>query len=70
MEARESALKPANLIKTSGYGSSVLSVFLLAAPSLKSAIESPWLLASLIAGMTTSIVGMAMRWYSYQIEKE
>jgi hypothetical protein len=52
----------AHQIKSNGYLISIASVFLLAIPSLKSAKEQPLLLACLIAGAATSILGMALRW--------
>jgi hypothetical protein len=52
----------AHQIKSNGYLISILSVFLLAIPSLKSAKEQPLLLACLIAGAATSILGMVLRW--------
>ncbi|HEY0311673.1 MAG TPA: hypothetical protein VGC56_04180 [Allosphingosinicella sp.] len=52
----------AHQIKSNGYLLSILSVFLLAIPSLKSAKEQPLLLACLIAGAATSILGMVLRW--------
>lgn len=57
-------------IKTVGYLTSTASVVLLAAPSAKTALEQPILAVALFAGMTTSIAGMALRWYSYRREKE
>jgi hypothetical protein len=52
----------AHQIKSHGYLVSIASVFLLAIPSLKSAKEQPLLLACLLAGAATSILGMALRW--------
>ena len=63
-------MKLPNRIKTGGYASSLVSVFLIAAPSWKSTIDSPLLMACLITGIATSITGMALRWYSYQIDTE
>jgi len=63
-------MKTDNLIKTSGYAVSTLSVVLLGIVSFKSASEHPLLLACLIGGMATSIVGMGLRWLSYQMDKE
>lgn len=56
-------------IKGTGYLVSSASVLLLAVPSLKSAFASPELLACLLAGMTTSIAGMALRWKSHRLEQ-
>lgn len=59
-------MKRANLIKTSGYGVSVLSVILLAAPSWKNATREPMLMLCVLLGMAASIIGMGLRWWSYQ----
>jgi hypothetical protein len=56
-------------VKGVGYLISILSVFLLAAGSLKTASQDPLLLLCLIAGMTTSIVGMGLRYWSYRREQ-
>ena len=61
-------MKPA-IIKTSGYLVSTLSVLLLAFVSWKSARENIWLMTALFAGAASSIVGMLLRWLSYQIEE-
>ena len=58
-----------NIIKTTGYLVSTLSVILLGILSLKAARESPVLMACLIGGMLCSMLGMALRWLSYQIDK-
>ena len=58
-----------NIIKTTGYLVSTLSVILLGMLSLKAARESPLLMACLIGGMLCSMLGMALRWLSYQIDK-
>jgi multisubunit Na+/H+ antiporter MnhG subunit len=56
-------------VKGVGYLISILSVFLLAAGSLKTASKDPLLLICLIAGMTSSIVGMALRYADYRREQ-
>jgi hypothetical protein len=56
-------------IKTTGYLISTLSVVLLALPAGKTAVEHPLLAVCLAGGVTTSICGMALRWYSYRKEK-
>jgi hypothetical protein len=56
-------------IKTTGYGISILSVFLLGAVSWQTASKSPLLAACLLVGATTSIIGMSFRWWSYEIEE-
>jgi len=58
-----------HFLKSLGYLVSVVSVLMLGAVSWKSASEHPLMLACLIGGMTTSIIGMALRWSSYVIEK-
>jgi hypothetical protein len=63
-------MKSSNLVKTSGYAVSTLSVVLLGIISFKSASEHPLLLACLIGGMATSVIGMGLRWLSYQMDKE
>ena len=57
------------VIKTLGYIVSTVSVVLLGIVSLKSASSNPLLAACLGLGMLSSIVGMALRWLSYQLEK-
>ncbi|TMJ14984.1 MAG: hypothetical protein E6G94_08250 [Alphaproteobacteria bacterium] len=56
-------------MKGFGYLISTLSVFLLAAGSFKNAVKEPLLLACLILGMATSILGMALRYLSYRREQ-
>jgi hypothetical protein len=53
-------------VKGFGYLVSTLSVLLLGTAAWKGASEEPLLLMCLIAGMTTSIVGMWLRYYSYR----
>lgn len=62
-------IRPA-LIKTSGYLVSIVSVVLLGVVSFKSAGRDPVLTVSLVGGMLTSVVGMALRWLSYEVEKK
>jgi hypothetical protein len=59
-----------NMIKTLGYLISSLSVLLLGIVSWKSAVENPTLLICLLAGMAGSVLGMVLRWMSYQVEKK
>jgi uncharacterized protein involved in exopolysaccharide biosynthesis len=56
-------------VKGTGYLISSISVFLLAVPALKSALERPLLLFCLIAGAILSIVGMFLRYLSHRREK-
>jgi hypothetical protein len=57
------------VLKTLGYLVSTVSVFLLAAPGWKSAMEHPPLLICMLAGMSASIGGMLLRWLSFRREQ-
>ena len=57
-------------MKGFGYLLSIFSVFLLAAGSFKNAAQDPVLLLCLLAGMATSIVGMALRYWSFRRERQ
>lgn len=59
-----------SIFKGLGYLTSILSVLLLGITAWKSASEDPLLLACLIGGMTTSILGMALRWHSHRLEQK
>jgi hypothetical protein len=63
-------MKTPALIKSSGYAVSTLSVIMLGIVSAKSASEHPLLLFCLIGGMVASVIGMALRWLSYQMEED
>ncbi|WP_340315633.1 hypothetical protein [Rhizorhabdus argentea] len=63
----EGALSP-SAIKTLGYVVSSVSVALLGLVSWKTASKEPLMSACLIAGMLASVVGMLLRWISYQRE--
>ena len=52
----------AHAIKGHGYLISILSVFLLAFPPLKSAKGDPLVLSCIAVGAILSILGMALRW--------
>jgi uncharacterized membrane protein YccC len=56
-------------VKGFGYLISILSVFLLAAGSIKNAAQDPLLLVCLLAGMATSIAGMVLRYLDYRREQ-
>ena len=56
-------------LKTFGYVISTVSVVLLALVSWPKAKDTPLLLACLIGGAVASIIGMACRWLSYEIEQ-
>jgi hypothetical protein len=56
-------------IRTIGYGVSVLSVLLLALVSWKNAASNPLLAVCLFGGASTSMIGMALRWWSYEREE-
>lgn len=53
-----------------GYLVSTVSVLLLGIVAWKGASEQPLLLACLIAGMTTSVLGMTLRWISHRVEQK
>lgn len=55
-------------IKTGGYAISCVSVLLLGLTAWQGA-QKAGLTPALILGMVTSIVGMACRWFSYEVEK-
>lgn len=59
-----------SLLKGSGYFISMISVFLLAIVSASAARKSPLLLACLAAGVTTSIIGMLLRWHAHRVEQQ
>jgi len=61
------ALSP-SAIKTLGYLISSLSVALLGLVSWKMASKDPLMSGCLIAGMLASVIGMLLRWISYQRE--
>jgi hypothetical protein len=52
-----------------GYAISFASVMLLAVVSWKNASTNPLLAACLFGGVVTSMLGMGLRWYSYEIEE-
>jgi hypothetical protein len=56
-------------IKTIGYAISVVSVVLLAIVSWKNATTDPLLAICLFGGASTSMIGMGLRWWSYEIEE-
>jgi len=53
------------VLKLVGYLASCVSVICLGMVAWSSAAENPLMLALLIAGMATSIVGMLIRFWSY-----
>ena len=55
-------------MKGVGYSISIVSVFLLAAPTWKNAWADPTLRACLVLGMVASIVGMLLRWMAARRE--
>lgn len=57
------------MLKTIGYLISIVSVVLLALVSWPKAKDSPLLIACLIGGALTSMIGMFCRWLSYEIEE-
>ena len=56
-------------IKTIGYAISVASVVMLAIVSWKNAATNPLLAVCLFGGAITSVTGMGLRWWSYEIEE-
>jgi hypothetical protein len=60
----------ANLLKTIGYLISTVSVALLAAVAWSTIPDDPILRLALIAGVATSILGMVLRWLSYQVREK
>jgi hypothetical protein len=57
------------VLKLLGYLVSCVSVICLGVVSWSGAKEKPLMLAVLIAGMGTSVVGMLLRFWSYAREK-
>lgn len=57
------------MLKLFGYLISCVSVLCLGVVSWSGAAEKPLMLALLIAGMGTSVVGMLIRFWSYVREK-
>jgi hypothetical protein len=47
-----------------------VSVVLLGIPAMKSAMEEPVMLASLLAGLGLSVAGMALRWHSHRVDQK
>jgi hypothetical protein len=66
---KDKTLRDISALKGLGYLTSTFSVVLLGIVSLKSASESPLLLACLLLGMAASIAGMLMRWRSHRLEQ-
>ena len=61
-------MRQASQLKGGGYLTSTVSVLLLGIPAMKSALESPVMLACLLGGMLLSVTGMALRWRSHRVE--
>ena len=55
-------------LKSLGYFVSIISVVLLGTVAWKSASEDPTLLACLVGGMITSVLGMGLRWTSFYVK--
>lgn len=66
---KDITLRHVSALKGLGYLTSTFSVVLLGIVSLKSASESPLLLACLLLGMASSMAGMLMRWRSHRLEQ-
>ena len=58
-----------SLLKGLGYLVSIISVILLGIVSWSSASEHPVMLICLIAGLSTSVLGMILRWISHRREQ-
>jgi hypothetical protein len=58
------------VLKLVGYLVSCVSVICLGIVSWSGAAEKPLMLALLIAGMATSIIGMLVRFWSYVRDKQ
>ena len=70
-QAREGQhLSRVSRLKGGGYLSSTVSVFLLAIPGLKAAMEVPIFFLCLAVGVITSIAGMFLRWRSHRLEQK
>jgi hypothetical protein len=67
LEAMDGSMRP-ELIKATGYLVSCVSVALLGVAAYPGA-EKAGLAPALFAGMATSVLGMALRWSSYEVEK-
>jgi hypothetical protein len=66
----DNSLSTASRLKGGGYLVSTVSVFLLAIPGLKAAMEDPIFFACLGAGTLTSVGGMFLRWRSHRLEQK
>ena len=58
------------MLKLFGYAVSCVSVLCLGIVSWSGAAEKPLMLAMLIIGMATSVLGMFMRFWAYVREKQ
>jgi uncharacterized membrane protein YvlD (DUF360 family) len=56
------------LLKSLGYFVSIISVILLGTVAWKSASQDSTLLACLLGGMITSVLGMGLRWTSFYVK--
>jgi hypothetical protein len=64
-----SAFPEARLLKTLGYSISSISVLCLGLVAWDGAKDKPLMMALLIVGMATSVIGMAARWASFAREQ-
>lgn len=55
-------------LKSLGYFISIISVILLGIVAWKSASDDSTLLACLVGGMITSVIGMGLRWTSFYVK--
>jgi hypothetical protein len=66
----DNSLSLVSRLKGGGYLTSTASVFLLAVPGLKAAMEEPAYGVCLAAGVAASIAGMFLRWRSHRLEQK
>jgi uncharacterized membrane protein YqhA len=62
-------MNQATRLKGLGYIISILSVLLLAAVAWSSASDEPLLLACLMLGVLSSIIGMSLRWRAHIVDQ-
>ena len=62
-------MRHVSVLKGAGYAISTVSVVLLGIVSLKAALQNPLLIACLVGGMLTSVLGMLLRWRSHRLEQ-
>ena len=63
-------MNKASRLKGAGYLASMISVVLLGVVAWQSASRDSALLACLVLGMLSSLIGMELRWRSHRIEQK